>query len=88
MVRLYRNYDPATSNTPVQLVSAFRGLGHLISTPRGSGVVAEWKQAGGQLHLGGDSRTIRIWDAHTESQLMVRPYFSALDLNTSLTNTI
>lgn len=80
MVRLYRNYDPATSSAPVQLVSAFRGLSHLIQIPQGSGVVAEWKQAGGQLHLGGDSRMIRIWDAHTESQLMVRITCGALAL--------
>ncbi|KAI0307654.1 hypothetical protein B0F90DRAFT_1621839 [Multifurca ochricompacta] len=72
MIRLYRNYDPATSSTDVQMVSAFRGLGEIISMRRGSGVVVDWKQAGGFLLVGGDSRVIRVWDAHTEAQLLVR----------------
>ncbi|KAH9056937.1 raptor N-terminal caspase like domain-containing protein [Lactarius vividus] len=70
MIRLYRNYDPATSNTDVQMVSAFRGLSEIISVRRGSGVVVDWKQAGGFLLVGGDSRIIRVWDAHTEAQLL------------------
>ncbi len=37
----------------------------------GSGVVTSWKQAGGFLFVGGDSRIVRVWDAHTESQIMV-----------------
>jgi hypothetical protein len=74
MIRLYRNYDPATSSTDVQMVSAFRGLGEIISMRRGAGVVVDWKQAGGYLLVGGDSRIIRVWDAHTEAQLLVRGY--------------
>ncbi|THH18632.1 hypothetical protein EW146_g2399 [Bondarzewia mesenterica] len=70
MIRLYRNYDPATSSTGVQMVSAFRGLGEIIQVRRGSGVVVNWKQSGGSLLVSGDSRMIRVWDAHTESQLM------------------
>ena len=76
MIRLYRSYDPATSNTDVQMVSAFRGLSEIISVRRGSGVVVDWKQAGGFLLVGGDSRIIRVWDAHTEAQLLVRRRFS------------
>jgi regulatory associated protein of mTOR len=72
MIRLYRNYDPATSCAGVQMVSAFRGLGEIVSMRRGSGVVVDWKQAGGFLLVGGDSRIIRVWDAHTEAQLLVR----------------
>jgi regulator-associated protein of mTOR len=75
MIRLYRSYDPATSNTDVQMVSAFRGLSEIISVRRGSGVVVDWKQAGGFLLVGGDSRIIRVWDAHTEAQLLVRRRF-------------
>jgi regulator-associated protein of mTOR len=74
MIRLYRNYDPATSSSDVQMVSAFRGLGEIISVRRGSGVIVDWKQAGGFLLVGGDSRIIRVWDAHTEAQLLVRGY--------------
>ena len=72
MIRLYRNYDPATSTTDVQMVSAFRGLSEIISMRRGAGVVVDWKQAGGFLLVGGDSHIIRVWDAHTEAQLLVR----------------
>jgi regulatory associated protein of mTOR len=74
MIRLYRNYDPATSCADVQMVSAFRGLSEIVSMRRGSGVVVDWKQAGGFLLIGGDSRIIRVWDAHTEAQLLVRRY--------------
>lgn len=74
MIRLYRNYDPATSSTEVQMVSAFRGLSEIISMRRGAGVVVDWKQAGGFLLVGGDSHIIRVWDAHTEAQLLVREY--------------
>ncbi|THH30240.1 hypothetical protein EUX98_g3964 [Antrodiella citrinella] len=54
IIRLFRNYDPAVSNSPVQMVSAFRGL----------------NENGGILLVGGDSRIVRVWDAHTESQIM------------------
>ncbi|EMD32619.1 hypothetical protein CERSUDRAFT_87930 [Gelatoporia subvermispora B] len=70
VIRLYRNYDPTLCNGPVQMVSSFRGLNELIQVRRGSGVVTDWKQASGSLLVGGDSRIIRLWDAHTESQVM------------------
>ncbi|EPQ60061.1 WD40 repeat-like protein [Gloeophyllum trabeum ATCC 11539] len=70
VVRLYRNYDPALTSQPVQMVSSFRGLNELVQTKRGSGVITDWKQNGGSLMVGGDSRVIRVWDAHTESLLM------------------
>lgn len=70
MIKLYRNYDPATSDTPVQMVSAYRGLNDIVRMQRGSGVVVNWKQAGGFLHVSGDTRIIRVWDAHTETQLL------------------
>ena len=71
IIRLFRNYDPAVSNGPVQMVSSFRGLNEVIKARKGSGVVTTWKQSGGLLHVGGDSRIIRVWDAHTESLVMV-----------------
>ena len=70
MVKLYRNYDPATSDTPVQMVSAYRGLNDIIRLSRGSGVVVNWKQAGRFLHISGDTRAMYIWDTHTETQLL------------------
>jgi WD40 repeat protein len=85
MIRLYRNYDPATSSTDVQMVSAFRGLSEIISMRRGAGVVVDWKQAGGFLLVGGDSHIIRVWDAHTEAQLLVRGH-SILAANQTLRN--
>ena len=71
MIRLYRNYDPNLSNCPVQMVSAFCGLNEVIQMKRGTGVITDWKQNGGTLMVGGDSRIIRVWDAHLESQIMV-----------------
>ncbi|KAI0640244.1 hypothetical protein C8Q77DRAFT_121368 [Trametes polyzona] len=70
MIRLYRNYDPNLCSGPVQMVSAFRGLNEVLQVKRGSGVVTDWKQAGGTLLVGGDSRIVRVWDAHTENQVM------------------
>ncbi|TCD64747.1 hypothetical protein EIP91_003669 [Steccherinum ochraceum] len=70
VVRLFRNYDPAVSSGSVQMVSSFRGLNEVLKVKRGSGVVTSWKQSGGLLLVGGDSRIVRVWDAHTESQLM------------------
>ncbi|RPD64751.1 hypothetical protein L227DRAFT_540999 [Lentinus tigrinus ALCF2SS1-6] len=70
MIRLYRNYDPSLCSGPVQMVSAFRGLNEVLHVKRGSGVITDWKQSGGTLMVGGDSRIIRVWDAHTESQVM------------------
>ena len=71
MIRLYRNYDPSLFHGPVQMVSAFRGLNEVLQVKRGSGLITDWKQSGGTLMVGGDSRIIRVWDAHTESQIMV-----------------
>ena len=75
MVRLYRNYDPNLCSGPVQMVSAFRGLNEVLQVKRGSGVITDWKQSGGTLMVSGDSRIVRVWDAHTESQVMVCPLF-------------
>ncbi|KII94228.1 hypothetical protein PLICRDRAFT_101175 [Plicaturopsis crispa FD-325 SS-3] len=70
MVRLYRNYDSSEGQGPVQMVSSFRCLNEVIPTKRGSGIVMDWRQSGGSLLVGGDSRLIRLWDAHTETQTM------------------
>lgn len=53
------------------MVSSFRGLNEVIRMRNGAGVVTSWKQSGGLLFVGGDSRIVRVWDAHTESQIMV-----------------
>jgi WD40 repeat protein len=71
VVRLYRNYDPHLEQGPVQMVSSYRVLNELIQVRQGSGVILDWKQSGGSLLAGGDSRIIRVWDAHTETQLLV-----------------
>lgn len=70
IVRLYRNYDPDLSGSPVQMVSSFRGLNEVLRMRRGAGLITEWRQAGGTLLVGGDSRIIRIWDANTETPIM------------------
>jgi len=73
IVRLYRNYDPDLGNGPVQMVSSFRALNDVFTMKHGtgSGVVTDWKQQGGTLLVSGDSRVIRVWDAHTENQILV-----------------
>lgn len=78
IVRLYRNYDPALDQGPLQMVSSFRGLTEMIHVRRGSGLILDWKQSGGSLLVGGDSRIIRVWDAHTESQVLVRRHIRLL----------
>jgi regulator-associated protein of mTOR len=70
IVRLYRNYDPTAGSGPTQLVSAFRVLSETVELRRGAGLVIDWRQEGGTLLAGGDSRVIKAWDAHTESALM------------------
>lgn len=71
IVRLYRNYDPTLEQGPLQMVSAFRGLNEMIQSRQGSGLVMDWKQSGGSLLVGGDSRVIKVWDASTEQQGLV-----------------
>lgn len=74
VIRLYRNYDPSLSNGPVQMVSSFRGAKEVLQVQRGSGVITDWRQTGGTLLVGGDSRVVWVWDAHTESQVTVSAF--------------
>lgn len=62
------------------MVSAFRGLTELVSMRHGTGIVTDWRQAGGNLLIGGDARVIRLWDAHTESQVLVSSMLVVLEL--------
>ena len=78
VVRLYRNYDPDVSSSSVQMVSSFRGLNELQLMKRGTGLITDWKQTTGHLLVGGDSRVIRVWDAHTEIQVMVNHVLPSL----------
>ncbi|KAL4070418.1 raptor N-terminal caspase like domain-containing protein [Scleroderma citrinum] len=70
IVRLYRNYDPTLEQGPLQMVSSFRALNEMVNVRRGSGIIMDWKQSGGSLVVGGDSRIIRVWDAHTELHVL------------------
>lgn len=54
------------------MVSAFRGLNEVIQLRQGSGVVTDWKQSAGTLLVSGDSHVIKVWDAQTETQGLVR----------------
>ncbi|CAO1634074.1 unnamed protein product [Parajaminaea phylloscopi] len=68
-VRLYRNYDKPTwipASRGPELISTFRALPDLVRSRFPSGFVADWQQVTGHLLAGGDSRVIRIWDAHRE----------------------
>ncbi|KAJ8582571.1 hypothetical protein M405DRAFT_830394 [Rhizopogon salebrosus TDB-379] len=42
----------------------------MIQVRRGSSLVLDWKQSSGTLLIDGDSRIIRVWDAHTETQVL------------------
>jgi regulator-associated protein of mTOR len=79
IIRLYRNYDSSLDQGPVQMVSAFRGLNEVIQLRQGSGVVTDWKQSAGTLLVSGDSHVIKVWDAQTETQGLVRLTGDSLD---------
>lgn len=66
-VRLYRHYDRAPSQRRgPELVSAFRALPDLLRSRYPSGLQVAWQQVSGRLLAGGDSRLLRLWDAHRE----------------------
>lgn len=52
------------------MVSSFRNTNEVLQVYRGSGVITDWNQSCVSLLVGGDSRMIRVWNAHTESQVM------------------
>ncbi|KDQ14024.1 hypothetical protein BOTBODRAFT_357949 [Botryobasidium botryosum FD-172 SS1] len=66
IVRIYRHYE---SQEDVELVTAFRALSSVTPVHRGSGLVTEWQQPSGTLLTGGDTTTIRVWDANQELSL-------------------
>lgn len=57
------------------MVSAFRGLNEVVQLRQGTGMIMNWKQSAGTLLVGGDSRVIKVWDAQTETQGLVRTTF-------------
>lgn len=66
-VRLYRHYDRApTARHGPELVSAFRALPDLLRSRHPSGLHVAWQQVSGRLLAGGDTRLVRLWDAHRE----------------------
>ena len=78
IVRLYRNYDPTLEQGPLQMVSAFRALNEMVQLRQGSGLVMDWRQSAGTLLVGGDSHVVKVWDAQTETQGMVKFTFASL----------
>ncbi|KAI5124927.1 hypothetical protein M0805_007354 [Coniferiporia weirii] len=66
IIHLYRNYDAHSADQPLQMVTSFRALNNMVAVKRGSGLVLDWQQSQGIILAGGDSRTIRLWDAHRE----------------------
>lgn len=63
-VRIYSHFD-GSSGGP-ELVSSLRALPDLVRSKRPSGLVVDWQQVTGRLLAGGDSRVLRVWDAHRE----------------------
>lgn len=75
VVRIYRNYDQSPSSgseDPIELVTSWRVLNDRIKVKRGSGCVVHWQQDHATLLVGGDTRTVRIWDAQREMCVQVR----------------
>ena len=66
------------------MVSAFRGLNEVVQLRQGAGMIMDWKQSAGILLVGGDSRVIKVWDAQTETQGLVRTtsFFSDNEIST------
>lgn len=69
-MRLFRKYD---SPHETELASAFRAMHTVVPSSHPAGLVVAWDQLAGHLATGGDARSIRIWDAHKEKMLLVRP---------------
>ena len=66
-VHIYRQYARGCgSKHGPELVSAFRVLPDLLRSRYPSGVRVTWQQVSGRLLAGGDSRLVRLWDAHRE----------------------
>jgi regulator-associated protein of mTOR len=67
-VRVYANYDEPSwsAGRGPKLVSSMRALPHLVRSKRPSGLIFDWQQISGSLLTAGDSRFIRVWDAHRE----------------------
>lgn len=68
-VRIYRHYDSPAHTAGFRgpkLASSFQALPDLVRSKRPSGLVVDWLQGSGHLLAGGDSRVIRVWDAHRE----------------------
>ena len=71
IMHLYRNYDATREDHPLQMVTSFRVLPAMVPVRRGSGLVLDWQQNSGTIIAGGDSRSIRMWDAHKERIILV-----------------
>jgi WD40 repeat protein len=56
------------------MVSSFRVMPEGMRLPRGAGLVMDWTQTSGTLLTAGDSRHIRLWDAHTENGVLVSAF--------------
>ncbi|CED83367.1 Guanine nucleotide binding protein MIP1 [Phaffia rhodozyma] len=62
-IRLFRNYDRPGE---VELATAFRAVTVTRPSENPTGTVTAWDQLTGQLYVGGDTNTVKIWDAHRE----------------------
>lgn len=64
-MRIYRNYSDRDDD-PIELVTSWRALNDRIKVKRGSGLVLHWQQDQGLMLAAGDTRNVRVWDAHRE----------------------
>lgn len=76
VIRIYRNYAPDDNEAHLkkpELASSWRALTHMVASNINSGMVFDWLQVNGTVLVAGDVRTIRVWNASSETCVMDIP---------------
>lgn len=68
VIKIFRNYE---SPQDIELVTAFTALKNLIPSTKNAGIVLDWQQGQGKLLVAGDVKTIKVWNAATETYITV-----------------
>ncbi|KAG7167191.1 Regulatory-associated protein of mTOR-like [Homarus americanus] len=61
------------SHDPPSLITAFQATSDINPATRGAGLLMSWEQDTATLVIGGDSRTVRVWDMQAERRTMELP---------------
>nr|UBK23765.1 regulatory-associated protein of mTOR-like [Macrobrachium rosenbergii] len=68
----YQNSHLAVQEPP-SLITAFQATNDMTPATRGAGLLLSWEQDTKTLVVGGDSRTVRLWDLQAERRTMELP---------------